>query len=194
MVSAEAVATPENTSTIPTESVAKSRFMVSLLVVGDSARDSTGFSQTAALVPKAARMVPTAMIQSVVVFSGGMVCAVTSKQSSTARGLGPGVEGFACLPYLAVAGGRRDGDGRNSNAPGPIRTADLSLRRRALYPLSYGRRLPDSTGVCCLSAFASGAARAPPQSIGCLVGRQSPPSAGAFKRSGSPSRRSRFAS
>ncbi len=26
------------------------------------------------------------------------------------------------------------------SAPGPIRTADLSLRRRALYPLSYGRR------------------------------------------------------
>ena len=28
----------------------------------------------------------------------------------------------------------------NPSAPGPIRTADLSLRRRALYPLSYGRR------------------------------------------------------
>jgi hypothetical protein len=27
----------------------------------------------------------------------------------------------------------------NLSAPGPIRTADLSLRRRALYPLSYGR-------------------------------------------------------
>src|SRR5437588_9607057 len=30
----------------------------------------------------------------------------------------------------------------SSSAPGPIRTADLSLRRRALYPLSYGRRSP----------------------------------------------------
>jgi hypothetical protein len=30
---------------------------------------------------------------------------------------------------------------RHSNhAPGKIRTCDLSLRRRALYPLSYGRR------------------------------------------------------
>jgi hypothetical protein len=28
------------------------------------------------------------------------------------------------------------------SAPGPIRTADLSLRRRALYPLSYGRGSP----------------------------------------------------
>jgi hypothetical protein len=31
---------------------------------------------------------------------------------------------------------------RKPSAPGPIRTADLSLRRRALYPLSYGRRSP----------------------------------------------------
>jgi hypothetical protein len=27
-----------------------------------------------------------------------------------------------------------------SHAPGKIRTCDLSLRRRALYPLSYGRK------------------------------------------------------
>ena len=27
----------------------------------------------------------------------------------------------------------------NASAPGRIRTSDLALRRRALYPLSYGR-------------------------------------------------------
>src|SRR5262245_41121571 len=32
------------------------------------------------------------------------------------------------------------------SAPGVIRTRDLSLRRRALYPLSYGRLEPESTG------------------------------------------------
>lgn len=32
------------------------------------------------------------------------------------------------------------------NAPGVIRTRDLSLRRRALYPLSYGRLEPEFTG------------------------------------------------
>jgi hypothetical protein len=30
----------------------------------------------------------------------------------------------------------------NLSAPGKIRTCDLSLRRRALYPLSYGRGMP----------------------------------------------------
>ena len=46
-------------------------------------------------------------------------------------------------------------------APGPIRTADLSLRRRALYPLSYGRRgTTDSKG---LSAHAD--ARATPSTL-----------------------------
>src|SRR5438105_6316170 len=39
--------------------------------------------------------------------------------------------GFGCLANC-----------RNLSAPGPIRTADLSLRRRALYPLSYGRECP----------------------------------------------------
>ena len=29
--------------------------------------------------------------------------------------------------------------GHSEHAPGKIRTCDLSLRRRALYPLSYGR-------------------------------------------------------
>src|SRR5271168_4286128 len=33
------------------------------------------------------------------------------------------------------------------SAPGKIRTCDLSLRRRALYPLSYGRRRPPDEGA-----------------------------------------------
>src|SRR5262249_9389773 len=38
----------------------------------------------------------------------------------------------------------------NRHAPGVIRTRDLSLRRRALYPLSYGRNVAESIGF---SAF-----------------------------------------
>jgi hypothetical protein len=42
--------------------------------------------------------------------------------------------------------GRRAGIRAVRSAPGPIRTADLSLRRRALYPLSYGRGTVRRTG------------------------------------------------
>ena len=43
------------------------------------------------------------------------------------------------------------------SAPGPIRTADLSLRRRALYPLSYGRLcLQIGTLWCCVGRSGSG--------------------------------------
>ena len=35
---------------------------------------------------------------------------------------------------------------QTTSAPGVIRTRDLSLRRRALYPLSYGRLEPEFTG------------------------------------------------
>src|SRR4029077_7389094 len=59
-----------------------------------------------------------------------------------------------------------------SSAPGPIRTADLSLRRRALYPLSYGRVEPDSMAPRSthrpspdLSALPVGPARLPPPGV-----------------------------
>jgi hypothetical protein len=46
--------------------------------------------------------------------------------------------------YALVADGEHDQNTPISSyflsAPGVIRTRDLSLRRRALYPLSYGRR------------------------------------------------------
>jgi Phage integrase family len=38
-----------------------------------------------------------------------------------------------------LTAGSRTTQGLATNAPGRIRTCDLSLRRRALYPLSYGR-------------------------------------------------------
>jgi hypothetical protein len=34
-------------------------------------------------------------------------------------------------------------------APGTIRTCDLSLRRAALYPLSYGRESGECSGDAC---------------------------------------------
>ncbi len=46
----------------------------------------------------------------------------------------------------------------NPDAPGPIRTADLSLRRRALYPLSYGRLEPESTALSVAASAARAAA------------------------------------
>src|SRR5437879_1508276 len=43
------------------------------------------------------------------------------------------------------------------SAPGPIRTADLSLRRRALYPLSYGRLcLQTGASLCCSRLLGDG--------------------------------------
>ncbi|MEA2200699.1 MAG: hypothetical protein QOI89_1295 [Solirubrobacteraceae bacterium] len=58
------------------------------------------------------------------------------------------LDGFIAGPDLAVGAAgacldlaRRQSEmPENSSAPGKIRTCDLSLRRRALYPLSYGRR------------------------------------------------------
>ena len=41
-------------------------------------------------------------------------------------------------PHARKVRQRRDGVSR-CDAPGRIRTSDLALRRRALYPLSYGR-------------------------------------------------------
>jgi hypothetical protein len=47
------------------------------------------------------------------------------------------------------------------SAPGPIRTADLSLRRRALYPLSYGRLCLQTDASLCSSRLLGGGFCAP---------------------------------
>jgi hypothetical protein len=52
-------------------------------------------------------------------------------------GLGLNVGGGATVEVL----------GRPHDAPGMIRTCDLCLRRAALYPLSYGRRGTQCSGV-----------------------------------------------
>src|SRR5262249_27669848 len=64
-------------------------------------------------------------------------------------GVRPDARGDEKLPDLAPA--RAVGVRRTGHAPGRIRTCGLALRRRALYPLSYGRGSGQCIGACCLS-------------------------------------------
>ena len=59
--------------------------------------------------------------------------------TTTATGCGPAPEGRKSSHELARVGAVGDASEHEVDAPGRIRTCGLALRRRALYPLSYGR-------------------------------------------------------